>query len=232
VRRPGLIAVLALAALAVVPGAASAAKRVEVTGVYNTRYCEVLELKGLPPDALVTVWNTIGYYKNCPLPAWRSLSPQQIAADNGDTAVIMNGPRYWLMNSIVGSPEGSGSFNGMRFHKVATISIKTNDQLVQAPYTERTITRDNVWKWKKGQTIWELVAPNAIYIMQSYSQIKDPSETIADLPSLGSRLTLPQGWSFRQRTLKKDYTLKANGAATILQDDLQNTYQLEPKPAA
>jgi hypothetical protein len=215
-----------LVALLAVPATASA-KRVEVKGVYNTRYCEVLELKGLPPNGLVTVWNTIGYYRNCPLGQWRALSPQQIAADNGDVAVIMNGPRYWLMNSIVGSPEGSGSFNGMKFHKVATISITSNDQLVQTPYTERTITRDNTWKWKKGQTVYELVAPGATYVMQSYSQIKDPSETLADLPSLASRLSLPQGWTYRQRTLKKDMALKANGGATILQDDLQNTYQLE-----
>jgi hypothetical protein len=30
------------------------------TGFYNRRYCEVLELKGVPPDATVIVWNTVG----------------------------------------------------------------------------------------------------------------------------------------------------------------------------
>jgi len=62
--------------------------------------------------------------------------------------------------------------------------------------------------------------------MQSYSQIVDPSLSLGQLKSLGGRLALPQGWEYRSRVLKEDLVLKAKGTATIIQDDLTNTYQL------
>jgi hypothetical protein len=62
--------------------------------------------------------------------------------------------------------------------------------------------------------------------MQSYSQIKDPELTLSRLRSLGRRLKLPQGWRYRSRTLRQPLVLTAHGRATILQDELQNTYQL------
>jgi hypothetical protein len=70
--------------------------------------------------------------------------------------------------------------------------------------------------------------------MQSYAQIQDPGLTLAQLPRLGARLDLPPGWSYRTRVLRRALTLGADGRATILQDDLQNTYQLahRGRPAA
>jgi hypothetical protein len=62
--------------------------------------------------------------------------------------------------------------------------------------------------------------------MQSYTQIKDPKLTLAGLAKLRKRLALPDGWRYRSRTLKGDLVLSAAGTATVLQDELQNTYQL------
>ena len=61
--------------------------------------------------------------------------------------------------------------------------------------------------------------------MQSYSLIKDPHLSIPDLRSLGRRLELPTGWRYRTKRLHHDLTLRANGRATIIQDDLLDTYQ-------
>ena len=75
--------------------------------------------------------------------------------------------------------------------------------------------------------MFELVAPGGdTYVMQSYAQIKDPKLTIGKLGSLGRRLTLPAGWRYRTRKLKRPLVLTAKGSATVLQDELQNTYQL------
>lgn len=62
--------------------------------------------------------------------------------------------------------------------------------------------------------------------MQAYSQIVDKKLKLKDLAGLGSKLALPADWKFRTRTLKKDLTLNTVGATTVLQDELQNTYQL------
>ena len=45
-----------------------------------------------------------------------------------------------------------------------------------------------------------------------------------------SRLKLPPGWSYRSRILDQDLVASASGEATIIQDDLQNTYQRLPGP--
>jgi hypothetical protein len=57
------------------------------------------------------------------------------------------------------------------------------------------------------------------------AQFVDESLTLDDLPTLGSRLELPEGWAYQARTLDADLVLIADGEATVIQDDLSNTYQ-------
>jgi hypothetical protein len=226
-RGAGLIAAAAAVAMLLAAAPAAAAERTSGE-IFNTRYCEVLELRGLPPDAVVTVWNTIGF-SNCPRDKFAALDPAAIAAARGDTAVILNGPRHWLMDTATGRTGGTQVFGPLRFRKVATIPIHSAAELAQAPYTERTIVRRNAWTWKKGRTVFELLAPGGVrYVMQSYSLQRDASQSLADLPSLPGRLALPDGWRFRQRKLRRDLVLAAHGTATVVQDDLLNTYQREP----
>jgi hypothetical protein len=63
--------------------------------------------------------------------------------------------------------------------------------------------------------------------MQAYSLIVDHNLTYDSLPNLGNKLKLPPGWKFRVKVLDKDLTIRAvNGIAHIMQDDLENTYDL------
>jgi hypothetical protein len=225
-------ALAALASVLLVAGAATASTELPASpNLHDARYCEILELKGAIPDARVTVWNTIGL-NDCPAAQWEALDAAELAAERGDAVVLLNGPRHFLMDSATARIGREHSFHGLRMRKVATIPIRTAADLVQAPYRERTIKRDNTWTWNQGRRVYELLAPDGSnYVMQSYAQIRDPAQTIGSLRSLGDRLDLPQGWSFRSRPLKRDLTLTANGKATIIQDDLLNTYQRVP-PAA
>jgi hypothetical protein len=224
VRRALAAAAAVGAALALT--AAAPAKVRHSDGLHDARYCEILELRGTPPKATVTVWNTIGLNK-CPDAKWRSFDAAALARERGDAFVVLNGPRHFLMDSASGATGGVHSFHGLRMRKVATIAIRSNAELAQTPYTDRTIKRTNTWRWRKGRTVFELVAPGGdTYVMQSYAQIKDPKLTLAKLRALGRRLTLPPGWHYRARTLRRPLVLSARGEATILQDELQNTYQL------
>ena len=222
-------AVLALTAfvVAIAAGPAPAATPPKVPGgLHDARYCEILELRGVPPTATVTVWNTIGLNR-CPAKEWEAFDAAELAKELGVTFVILNGPRHFLMDSATATTGGVKSFHGMKMTKVATIQIRSAADLVQTPYTDRTITRRNTWNWKRGRTVFELVAPGGdTYVMQSYAKIKDPKLSIKDLPKLAKRLALPKGWRYRARTLERDLVLTVNGKATVLQDDLQNTYQL------
>jgi hypothetical protein len=222
--RAALAVAAAVAALTPV-GVASAATR-QGSGLHDARYCEILALDGTPPAAKVTVWNTIGLNK-CPDAWWRAFDAGKLAEELGATFVVLNGPRHFLMDSATASTGGVRKFHGMRMRKVATIPIRSAAELAQAAYTDRTISRTNTWRWRKGRTVFELVAPGGdTYVMQSYAQIKDPKLTIGKLASLGRRLELPTGWHYRARKLRRPLVLTARGKATVLQDDLQNTYQL------
>ena len=53
----------------------------------------------------------------------------------------------------------------------------------------------------------------------------DAELTIADLETLGERLTLPDGWRYETRVLTEDSELKADGLAYVINDDLGNSYQ-------
>jgi len=222
-----LLSALAVAVLAGALGAAGAtAAHKNARGLHNARYCEILELKGTLPDAQAVVWNTIKL-NTCPAAWWRSLDAPSLAAELGDSFVVLNGPRHFLMDGANAVTGRVRAFHGQRLTRVAVLPIHTAAQLAQTPYTERTVSRTNTWEFNKGRRVFELVAPGGrVYVMQSYAQIKDPSLTIAALPGLGSRLMLPAGWRYRSRTLHRRFVLSARGSATILQDDLQDTYQL------
>jgi len=216
-------AMVALAALA--PAAAPASQR-QISGLHDARYCELIELKGSPPTAIASVWNTLGL-NMCPPAQWEAFDAGALAKELGDAAVVLNGPRHFLMDSASAEAGGVRAFHGLRMRRLAAIPIRSTADLAQTAYTDRTIQRTNSFRWKPARTVFELVAPGGdTYVMQSYAQIKDPALTLAKLGSLGHRLKPPAGWRYRARKLTRELVLTASGTATIVQDELQDTYQL------
>ena len=231
-RTAAAIAVLAAVTAAAIAGPATAAPGGTPTarsGLFNSRYCEILVVKGKLPAVNVTVWNTIGL-NLCPAAQWTAFDAPTLTAELGAAGVVLNGPRHWLMDVASDSYVGKvRTFGSMRLREVAKLRITTAAGLIQTPYETRVVDRTNRWTWKPGRTVYELVAPGgAVYVMQAYSQIVDPNLRLGRLRSLGSRLKLPAGWRYRSRTLRGGLALQAHGRATILQDELQNTYQLLP----
>ena len=194
--------------------------------LHDARYCEILELKGTPPNARVIVWNTIGL-NDCPAKWWTALNAASLATELGDTAVVLNGPRHFLMDSATAVTGRTRNFHGERLTMVAAVPIRSTADLDQTRYVDRTISRTNTWKWDAGRTVFELVAPGGdVYVMQSYAQIEDPALRLGKLGALGRRLMLPPGWRYRSVRLRRPLVLVALKQATVIQDELQNTYQL------
>jgi hypothetical protein len=196
--------------------------------LHDARYCEIFELRGAIPDAKVVVFNTIGL-NNCPATRWRAIDPARLASRLGAAAVILNGPRHFLMDSASGRVGKTQTIAGIRMRRAATIPIRSASDLVQAPYTERTIARHNTWRWDRGRRIYELLAPDGTrYVMQSYAQIRDRHLSVPHLRLLGRRLDLPPGWTYRTWRLAHDLVVRARGEATVIQDELLDTYQRLP----
>ena len=189
------------------------------------RYCEVL-LAFVEADAIeAQVWGTQGL-NDCPEADWASVDPPAIAAEFGATVAMPNGPRHWVLDRFSGElPEGSPRlFGTLKMQQLATLTLAP-ETTSSVPYAERTVLRNAEFEFWAGSEIYELVAPDgSLYVMQSYAQIVDPALSESDLSGLGARLVLPADWQYRARTLDAPLVVSTPGEATVVQDELQNTY--------
>jgi len=122
-------------------------------------------------------------------------------------------------------------FNGLKTRWVATLKLPKDVDLNKkgsTAYNSTTVARKSQMGFDKGKTIFILDDPEGNpWVMHAYSLIVDPNLKYDSLKDLGSRLKLPPGWKFRVKVLDQDLTIRAvDGIAHILQDDLQDTYDL------
>ncbi|HYM14642.1 MAG TPA: hypothetical protein VEZ14_03720 [Dehalococcoidia bacterium] len=193
------------------------------------RYCEVLLARIIDGRLNAQVYNTYGL-NDCPDAAWRALDPAAIKAQRGVLAALLNGPRYWLMDAIEKQPPAARettTFGTLDMFLAATVDLGPPPPNL-APYVEHRVARATVFEYAKGAQVYELAAPGGkLYVMQAFSQQQDAALSEADLPALAARLKLPTGWSYRARTLAATLRVSYAGPdATVLQDDLANTYSL------
>lgn len=217
-----------LAATAAAPPPAAAADG--AADLRNTRYCEILPAYRDGLKLRVEVYNTVGH-SDCPAAQWAALDAKALAEQLGAVEVILNGPRYWMMDTIRASGATADgptkTFGDLVMTQRATISLPLRDILApHQPYETRTIDRDTTYVFDAGKPVYEITdADGGVYVMQTYAQIVDETLTIDDLAGLGARLKLPDGWSYGTRVPDAPLTLTAAGKATLIQDELQNSYQ-------
>ncbi|ADT99028.1 hypothetical protein KUF57_07515 [Mycolicibacterium sp. PAM1] len=198
-----------------------------MSSLFGRRYGEVLLVRMGDAGPEATVFNTYPL-NDCPAELWNRLDAQAIAAEHHCAAALLNGPRYWLMSRIekVGGTETPReTFGGIEMLQQATVSLSSMNP---SPYSVNEVDRKAVFVYDPGTPVFELIDPeDRCWVMQTYSQTVDPELSVDDLPGLGDRLNLPDGWRYRARTL--DQTVRVETAtrkARVLQDDLANSYSL------
>jgi len=203
------------------------APRDPTTGLSGKRYGEVLLVTPGEAGPQATVYNSYPL-NDCPAELWSALDAQAIATENGAATALLDGPRYWLMNSIEKVTQGPRmikNFGGIDMLLQATVLLTAMNP---APYTANQVNRHTVFTFDAGEEVYELQDPAfRRWVMQTWSQIVDPELSRADLPQLGERLDLPEGWTYQKRVLESPLRIdSAPRAALVLQDDLTNSYSL------
>ncbi|MEM9565457.1 MAG: hypothetical protein AAGA93_22735 [Actinomycetota bacterium] len=201
------------------------------------RYCEILmSVPGDNGELVTEVWGTPGL-DPCEQAEWDALDPDTIAADNSATSIHMNGPRYFTVDGTVDTGAGEGGvgtaaggetvardFGDISMSLLATVD---GEEVEPVFYTPSLVVRTTTWAFQAGTELYELTDPEGnVYTMQSYALFVDPTLTAADLPTLGERLELPEGWSFSTRVAEEDVVVAlALDGALVVNDELGNSYQ-------
>ncbi|MEM9563643.1 MAG: hypothetical protein AAGA93_13540, partial [Actinomycetota bacterium] len=115
-------------------------------------------------------------------------------------------------------------FGDISMSLLATVD---GDDVEPVYYTPSLVVRTTTWAFQAGTELYELTDPDGnVYTMQSYALFVDPTLTPADLPTLGDRLEMPEGWSFSTRVAEEDFVVAlAPGGALVVNDELGNSYQ-------
>lgn len=196
----------------------------------NVRYCEIIPVTRKGARLTSWVYNTLGL-NDCPAAEWDALTEEEVNEEYGSVAAMLNGPRYWMIDKLVGSGSTTTgetfTFGGIEMELRAKLETRIREGTVgEEFYVPNQVQRDTVYTYKASKPVYELTSPDGdVYIMQSYAQIEDKSLAIDDLASLGSKLSLPDGWAYTTRTLTEDFELDSGGLAYVINDDLYNAYQ-------
>lgn len=194
----------------------------------GVRYGEVLAVYARDEVLVAEVYGT-QMLNDCPAELWDTLVADDIARDLGAVFVKLNGPRHWVLDGLgtkVAPVEPIlREFNGLLMRRIATVDL--GQAPGGAPYTVRHVDRGAQFFWDAGKTVYELVDDSGTaYVMQALCIGVDP--TMNDervLEDLGSRLALPDGWSYRTRTLESEYLSDTTSQlAVVVQDEFENTY--------
>ena len=196
----------------------------------GVRYGEVLAVYARDDRLVAEVYGT-QMLNDCPAELWETLVADEIARDMGAVFVKLNGPRHWVLDGLgtkVAAIEPVlREFNGLLMRRIATIDL--GQSFGGSPYTVRHVDRGAQFFWDAGKPVYELVDPDGVaYVMQALCIGVDPTMNDAGaLESLGSRLALPTGWTYRTRILDDELVCDTTESlAVVLQDEFENSYTL------
>jgi hypothetical protein len=167
---------------------------------------------------------------------FRALDPEKLREEFGGDAVRFNGPRRFLADRFTGEAFDGGKVSmvgPIPMYLYGTFVVPDFDAFItgkQTPYRETVSKRTTTWFFEACSEVYELVSPEGIvFVMQSASLRVDPDNTVDTLPTLGERLSLPEGWTYRTRTLEDELVMRAtyedDPPNTIVLDELENNYQ-------
>ena len=197
--------------------------------VRGAKYCEIVVVTGSLPKLIATVYSTFGC-SECGSDQWKKIDANKLRKELDAKAVILNGPRYLLMDKIgrKDSLPAITSFDSLDMRETAVVIVNLAMAMKGKvkPYQEQSARHSSKYGFNKGSEVYELISPSHTYIMQSFSQMIDSTLTIGTLNQLGAKLKMPEGWQFKSRILDNDLLFETEEGkdAFVIQDELGNNY--------
>ena len=207
----------------------STGKTKQISNLRGHRYCQITTIKRVGFNLKAEIYSTINQNK-CPEKIWKKIEPQIIKKEMDLIKVRLNGPRFFLVDSIKKNNIKSSelkSFNGLMMKKSLVLKIGFKDLVSgqKKNYVPRKIKNNSLLQFNLGSEVYELIDPkNNIFIMQSFSNQINNGISLENISQIGKILNLPPKWKFRTRILKKDLLIGAKKGLTIIQDEYKNTY--------
>ena len=160
-------------------------------------------VEGRPGRLKAHVYNTIDL-DDCSDAQWKKLDAATIKKQFKAWAVIMNGPRCFLMNRISASKAGRVTdIGGLGFHEFATVDmpVGTLDEGAKSkPSSPHTIKRSTGSVFEKGNPVHQLVdLKGNVHVMQSFAMIEDTGLTIGPSRTSARGSTSPRGGRIGRR---------------------------------
>lgn len=209
-------------------------KTLKAENLMGTQYTEVLPVWGnaITKDLTAGVYNTLTL--NNPDSTGNTSTDELVAKIDLDKVkkdcealkVILNGPRVWTVDWIEVNAGAIRNFDGLDAYWVMWFQIPKGFEGSEDPYQRMEGTRDTHMGIKAGSGACILDDPDGTtWVMKSMGRILYPEQKFEDLKDLGSKLTLPEGWTWRYEILEKELVFQPDqGKAWITQDDQGNTY--------
>ncbi|MBB6461770.1 hypothetical protein [Flammeovirga kamogawensis] len=205
--------------------------------ILDSRYLEVLVVGGdaITKKLIANCYNTTllngetnENRDSAPQKLVDQLNTDEITAQFGAFSSFINGPRVWCLDWTEVQVGKVRDFNGLKAKWVAALELDNPNKFSKSkpPYQVSSIERKTSFGINKGTDVFLLEDPRGtVWLMKSYSLKLDPTMSRDKLPALMASLNLPDGWSYRIVTLKKDIVLKPlSGVAQIIADDKDNVY--------
>lgn len=180
----------------------------DVAETRNLRFCEVILV--MPGGA--EAYNSTGL-NDCPVELWKALDEEKLKADRRAQFVVLNGPKFWMMDEQTLWFGGTDTFGGIGMKWAATLPAAGLEKEGGKPYQVFKPEKHQKMVYMAGKKVYELVDPDGyIYVLQA----RTGKVSMEMLESLGEHMKeLPEGWSYRVRVLEKELVLDLNPEMTI-----------------
>jgi hypothetical protein len=202
----------------------------------GVQYCEVWLLSGSPETGITgDYFNTSALNDSankmdtCPPAVWAGVKVAALEAEYDVAVAFKNGPRGWTMDTVTTPVGPVVAFEGIdtRWWGKGVLPAGTKfEKRGLEPYNPLKSHRKSTFTFKKGRPVFILEdSKGTTWVMQAFSRIIDPTLTYDALQTLGDKLKLASGWSYRVKVLDEDLIISTpQGYNWIVQDEFGNTY--------